>query len=255
MPFTFSHPAIVIPIKSKWSRYFSLTGLVLGSMAPDFEYFIRFKPVGKIGHMLIGFFSLNLFMCILIAYLFHYVVKKPLIFNMPSPIDKWYYHIALDKWNIASFKELFIFCYSSIIGMFTHVLWDGFTHVNGELVKMLPFLLNKIGIFKYKIPIYKILQHGSTMAGFIIILVFIFMKRNTTIMKIHHISPIKKIVYFSGVILVGMAFLLYSILYISYGIKFKYIGMYIVILINGLFIGIIISSLISSIITNNIKRN
>jgi hypothetical protein len=41
MPFTFAHPAIVLPLKHLPKRWYSLTGLIIGSMTPDFEYFIR----------------------------------------------------------------------------------------------------------------------------------------------------------------------------------------------------------------------
>ena len=58
MPFTFAHPAAIIPINSRFKSKFCLTGLVLGSMAPDFEYFIRLKPYSAYGHNLIGFLYL-----------------------------------------------------------------------------------------------------------------------------------------------------------------------------------------------------
>ena len=41
MPFTFSHPAAVLPLRLLPRHWFSLTGLVIGSMVPDFEYFLR----------------------------------------------------------------------------------------------------------------------------------------------------------------------------------------------------------------------
>ena len=49
MPFTFAHPAAVIPFCKK-HQYVSVTALVLGGMAPDFEYFLHFRPYGIIGH-------------------------------------------------------------------------------------------------------------------------------------------------------------------------------------------------------------
>lgn len=39
MPFTFAHPAAVLPFSKKQVNYISVTALILGSMAPDFEYF------------------------------------------------------------------------------------------------------------------------------------------------------------------------------------------------------------------------
>ncbi|WP_240482010.1 DUF4184 family protein [Flavobacterium psychrophilum] len=39
MPFTFSHPAIILPLRYLPRQWFSLTGLIIGSLTPDFEYF------------------------------------------------------------------------------------------------------------------------------------------------------------------------------------------------------------------------
>lgn len=39
MPFTFAHPAAVLPFAKKHSKHISVTALILGSMASDFEYF------------------------------------------------------------------------------------------------------------------------------------------------------------------------------------------------------------------------
>ena len=45
MPFTFSHPAIVLPLVRKSGHWFSATGLIIGSLTPDFEYFMRMRIV------------------------------------------------------------------------------------------------------------------------------------------------------------------------------------------------------------------
>ena len=59
MPLTFAHPAAILPLSRK-SRYIHFSALVLGSMAPDFEYFLRGQPMGEIGHTLTGFIWFNL---------------------------------------------------------------------------------------------------------------------------------------------------------------------------------------------------
>lgn len=56
MPFTLAHPAAVVFFKNK---KFNLTALILGSMAPDFIYFLNFRPYGNLGHQILGFFILN----------------------------------------------------------------------------------------------------------------------------------------------------------------------------------------------------
>ena len=39
MPFTLSHPALVLPLNLLPKKWFSITGLVIGSMAPDLQAF------------------------------------------------------------------------------------------------------------------------------------------------------------------------------------------------------------------------
>ncbi|MDU4473291.1 MAG: DUF4184 family protein, partial [Clostridium perfringens] len=80
MPFTLAHPAAVVFLKNK---KFNLTALILGSMAPDFIYFLNFRPYGNLGHQILGFFILNLPLCILLAYIFHNFIKSPLISHLP----------------------------------------------------------------------------------------------------------------------------------------------------------------------------
>ena len=69
MPFTFAHPAIVLPLlKKKYSRYFSATGLIVGSMAPDFEAFIGFRKEKIYSHNWLGVFWFDLPLALIIAF-------------------------------------------------------------------------------------------------------------------------------------------------------------------------------------------
>ena len=187
MPFTFSHPAIVLPLEKKWNKYFSFTALILGSMSPDFEYFIRFKPMATIGHGLIA--------------------------HMPKPIDSWYYNTALKPWRINSLTQVLVFSYSAIIGMITHVLWDSFTHKGGKFVILFEGLRKNIEILNYDIPVYKTLQHGSTLLGVIFIILYIYSKRNKPIngKRINRIPSInnkEKVFYFTTIFCTGLIVLL-----------------------------------------------
>ncbi len=49
MSFTFVHPVAVLPFCKKNHKYVDNTALIIGSMAPDFEYFIHFKPYQLFG--------------------------------------------------------------------------------------------------------------------------------------------------------------------------------------------------------------
>ena len=54
MPFTFAHPAIVLPFYKK-PKFFSMTTLIIGSMSPDFEYFLRMKIKSDMSQTLIRY--------------------------------------------------------------------------------------------------------------------------------------------------------------------------------------------------------
>jgi hypothetical protein len=54
MPFTFSHPAIILPLAYLPKKWYSMTGLVIGSLVPDFEYFLRMSMAGYHSHTIAG---------------------------------------------------------------------------------------------------------------------------------------------------------------------------------------------------------
>lgn len=81
MPFTFSHPAIILPLKKLPKKYISMTGLIVGSITPDFEYFLRMKS--KYSHTISGILWYDLPMGIFLAFIFHNLIKEALINNMP----------------------------------------------------------------------------------------------------------------------------------------------------------------------------
>ena len=72
MPFTFSHPAIVLPLlnRNKSRILFSSTGLVIGSIIPDFESFIRFDQHKQYSHTWLGIFWFDLPLAILFSFIF-----------------------------------------------------------------------------------------------------------------------------------------------------------------------------------------
>jgi len=237
MPFTLAHPAAVLPFIKRHNM--NITALVLGSMAPDFEYFVRFEPVGLFGHSLGGFLYFNLPLCFLIAYAFHLIVKKPFIACLPHPLDNWFWNVAVRKWSLDNIWSVWIFTSSALLGMVTHVLWDSFTHQSGWFVKQFPILLEGIYLGPIVIPVFKILQHGSTLLGLTILAVFCYRSRNQQ-MKASQIiiSGIKRL-YYGSIVLIGVLCL---------GIFFFHmrgaIGAYVITFLNGLALGTIVASMV-----------
>jgi hypothetical protein len=56
-----------------------------------------------------------------------------------------------------------------VFGAASHIQWDGFTHKRGYFVEIMPALANKIDFLNIQIPIFKILQHVSTVIGGLVI--------------------------------------------------------------------------------------
>ena len=83
MPFTLAHPAIVLPLKYLPKKWISMTGLIAGSVMPDFESLLRMYSDKQLTHSWPGFFYFGLPLGILLTFLFHNIVRNPLIVNFP----------------------------------------------------------------------------------------------------------------------------------------------------------------------------
>ncbi len=181
MPFTFSHPAIILPFFK--NEKLSITGLVIGSMSPDFEYFIRMGMQSKVSHTFLGILLVDLPLGILGSLLFHEIIKRPLIENLPTAFQKRLYVLKESKWIDYSKNNIILVLISFLIGIISHILWDSLTHKTGYFVREIFLLNNKI----YTVPFYKIMQHASSLIGMIFILFFLYKLpfENESVKKIH----------------------------------------------------------------------
>ncbi|WP_334191078.1 DUF4184 family protein [Noviherbaspirillum sp.] len=164
MPFTLSHPAAIVPIKRYWKGA-DLSALVIGSMAPDFVYFLRIGISGPVSHSLSGIVSF----CVpasLAAYLiFHLLIKHPLWLLLPDFLRERL-DIHSPGWLPASPGSWAVVIASAALGAATHVAWDSFTHANTHVVTHWSWLRSMIGPDGGpRIPLYKVLQHASTVFG------------------------------------------------------------------------------------------
>jgi len=169
MPFTFSHPAIILPLKYLPKKWFSLTGLIIGSLTPDFEYFLRMRVESRYSHSFEGIFWFDLPLAVIISFIFHNIVRNELFNNLPANLRSRVLIYTTFNWNHYFKKHYLIVFISSLIGIASHLFWDSFTHDHGYFVNHIPELRNTIFIFSKTIPYYKIAQHLSTFIGAIII--------------------------------------------------------------------------------------
>jgi Domain of unknown function (DUF4184) len=164
MPFTPAHPAIILPLLR--SRYFSATGLVIGSISPDFEYFFKMSVSSEFSHRLGGLFYFDLPITFILALIFHMVVKKNLVRNMPFFFQRRFQDMMeLDFLNYLNRHRL-IFILSALIGAGSHIFWDSFTHNNTFFTNILPIYKGTYIPYEgVRYPLFYALQHISTALG------------------------------------------------------------------------------------------
>jgi len=234
MPFTFSHPAIILPLSKISSKYISFTGLIVGSMSPDFEYFIRMRMHRSHSHDLDAMIWFNLPICFALALIYHLVVKVSFVNHLPHWLSsrlKIYNSIDWLSW----FKShWYVFIYSALIGIFSHILWDSFTHQSGIFGDRFTFLTYTFNIFGKEVVLFSLLQQLSSYFGAIYI--FIFLKRLPS-KSIIRIPLLQKFLYWMTVFIVFSFILLIRDL--------TDISVFIATGISAVLIGIIISSLLS----------
>lgn len=150
MPFTLAHPAAVLPFRNK-AHHLPMATLVAGSMAPDFEYLARLRPFGTLLHSPLG----AIFLSVPLAILMGWYAEKAFLPDLRKRL-----HLSP---QIGSPFNLMAAVLAAGVGVLTHLLWDSFTHPGGVMVKSLGFLSAQVVA---GIPVFKLLQHGSTVVGF-----------------------------------------------------------------------------------------
>ncbi|MCT6766063.1 DUF4184 family protein, partial [Riemerella anatipestifer] len=169
MPFTFSHPAIVLPLTFLPRQWLSLTGLVIGSLTPDFEYFLRMRIKSNYSHTIDGLFWFDLPLGFLLAFLFHNIVRDRLFDNLPIFLKSRFSTFKNFDWNRHFKQNWLVVTISILIGAASHIFLDSFTHDHGYFVQTIPALQNSVYFLGSQTPILKILQHSSTLLGGLVI--------------------------------------------------------------------------------------
>ncbi len=167
MPFTFAHPAIVLPLKVIVKRL-SLTGLICGSVVPDFEYFLRLNVHSQYSHTLAGLWWFDLPLGIILTFLWHNVARDGFFINSPPFLKKRVDRFVCFNWTRYFSDHRAMVLLSILLGAGSHLLWDSFTHATGYVADRSVFLQRNI-TYALHIPVYKMLQHGSSLIGTLVL--------------------------------------------------------------------------------------
>lgn len=211
MPFTLSHTVLAIPFKNKsLSKYFNFTALVLGSMAPDFEYYIKISTHDTWnGHSLSAIFYLNVPLILLFSIIFHHIIKGSLILMLPNSVYPYFSKYSLTKPDIFSAKGMIIFLYSAILGDLSHLFLDSFTHLQGFFVEH--FSVLRMNTFFYNMMVFEILQHLLSVIFFIILI--LFLAKNKKVSLNYKNTSNSKILYWPFVIIIFVIFFVVKFVY------------------------------------------
>jgi hypothetical protein len=172
MPFTFCHPAIILPF-SKYKKL-STSALIIGSTAPDFEYFIRMDLIRTHSHDFWAMFYFNLPLTIILYIIFQKIVKTPLINHLPTPLFQRFQPYKQEQINLPSLKNIFLITTSALIGIFSHLLWDSFTHQSGFFENHFSFQLHHFHLLGNEYVVFRFLQFWSSIFGGIYIIYFVY---------------------------------------------------------------------------------
>ena len=125
MPLTFlSHQAVVLPLKIAVPRWMSGTALVLGSMAPDVEYFLRGYPSSYVSHTLAGQFTFCLPVTVALFLIVTRIIAVPLAANIPPGGVLRLTDYAVVHRQPPGFAHWGIVATSALIGSTSHVILD-----------------------------------------------------------------------------------------------------------------------------------
>ncbi len=168
MPFTFAHPAIVLPLLNKRYKLFSSSGLIIGSIIPDFESFIRLNEHKHYSHTWLGMFWFDLPLAIIVAFIFHNLVRDPLINNLPAFLESKFKRFVGYTWNQYFRKHFLMIIVSMLIGIALHLVWDAFTHLNLANPDAVDSTVTVHGYL-----LFKVLQDADSVLGIIIVAVYV----------------------------------------------------------------------------------
>lgn len=164
MPFTFAHIGYVLPIKLKLKKYFSITGLVFGSLAPDYDILFRLTKVRfHIFQYDAKAIILYIFPLALISAIFYHLVCRNIIIeNLPTK-----YQLKYERYKTFDFiehlkKKYLVVTTSIIFAILLHLFLDFLCHcIDAYATKVIinKYFQNKIsdkviyGFSIYSLPI------------------------------------------------------------------------------------------------------
>jgi hypothetical protein len=166
VPFTISHAAAVLPLQK---TRLPLAALMIGSMSPDFAYFLPGEPLRELTHSIAGIFWFCWPVCMALWFTFVRLLEPPTRALLP---DHWSMKFATSNREI-SLVNFALASAAVVLGAATHILWDSFTHRGTAVVEALPALHAVAFYFHgWRVRWFTVLQHLSSVVGLLALLIW-----------------------------------------------------------------------------------
>ncbi|MFG1812984.1 DUF4184 family protein [Kribbella sp. NPDC049174] len=207
MPFTLAHPAAVLPLIR---RPLIASALVAGAVAPDLLYLdpiyhlatqqIHGNLTLTLTHKFSSAFWLDPAIALILLAAFHLVVRRPLAALAPPSLASRFPAPPRPTPTVLVWTVI-----SAILGAFTHVLWDSFTHGDGYFVRRFP------DFFRAEVTatwdVNRILQYVSTVVGCVILAIWLcrWYRRTSPVNPTNQVPPWVRYVVLAGVLALGVA--------------------------------------------------
>jgi hypothetical protein len=184
VPFTISHAAAVLPLQRIGKTRLPLAALMIGSMSPDFSYFVPGEFSRLATHSLVGLFLFCWPASLAVWILYVRLFEQPTIALLP---ETWRLRIPQSTREL-NFRTLALVSAAIILGAVTHDVWDAFTHAHTAITKAFP-VLSAVAFVSHGAHVrwYAILWGLSSILGMVALMIWAWklLRHGTPALEIH----------------------------------------------------------------------
>jgi hypothetical protein len=169
MPFTLAHPAAVLPFGRLLARWHLLSAVLIGSMVPDFGWFMPWRPARFETHSASALLTFCLPVGLAAYWLFQRVIRRPMLELLPSAAYmRW--HASSESADYESLRQWLLAACGVLGGAITHLIWDAFTHEGARGLRLFPWLEpSPVEINGHHLTGPNLLQDANSVIGMIIV--------------------------------------------------------------------------------------
>jgi hypothetical protein len=168
VPFTLAHPAAVLPLRGL--RRLRMAPLTVGAVTPDLPYFLpwgiaHYVPVT---HAFVHSFTVDLA-------LGYALLGSLVVLQRPLTALLWARARALCLRALFPFRHPIEWAFAApaiLIGVWTHLLWDSFTHRDGWMVQRVEALSAPLVLGPYNGTVFHALQYVSSVVGLCVLVLW-----------------------------------------------------------------------------------